>query len=117
LVLAVMEHRLQAQKEFRVAIPYLVQLQLRVAVAAVAMEALLNPERLVALVVALMAVMLAEQAVLHLHLGKVMLVVVLLVAHHITGLVEAVQVRLVLRVLVVQVTAAQELQVHSLVLQ
>jgi hypothetical protein len=81
------------------------------------MEAVLKLESLVVLVVALMEAMLAEQGVLHLHLGKVTLVVALLVAHHITGLVEAVQVRLVLQVLVVQVTAAQELQVHSLVLQ
>jgi hypothetical protein len=117
LVLVVMAHYLQAQKEFQVATPYLVQLQLRVAVAAEVTEALLNPEPLVALVVALMVAMLAEQAVLHPHLGKEMLVVVLLVAHHITGLAVAVQVRLVLQALVVQVTAAQGLQVHSLVLQ
>jgi hypothetical protein len=88
-----------------------------VAVAAEVTEALLNPEPLVALVVVLMAVMLAEQEVLHPHLGKAMLVVVLLVVHHITGLAVAVQVRLVLQALVVQVTAAQGLQVHSLVLQ
>jgi hypothetical protein len=73
------------------------------------MEAALKLESLVALVVVLMAVMLAELAVLHPHLGKEMLVVVLLVAHHIMGLVEAVQVRLVLQALVVQVTVAQEL--------
>jgi len=117
LVLAVMEHRLQAQREFQVVIPYLVQLQLRAVVVVVVMEALLNPEPLAVLVVALMVAMLAEQEVLHPHLGKEMLVVVLLVAHHTTGLVVEAQVRLVLQALVVQVTVAQELQVHSLVLQ
>ena len=84
---------------------------------AVVMEAALKLESLVVLVVVLMEATLAEQGVLHLHLVKVTLAAVLLAAHHITGLVEAVQVRLVLQVLVVQVTVAQELQVHSLVLQ